>query len=57
MDSAADNGWLAIGAFSRASLLSITPSGSPVRELYVVSCDETDDPAQFRTEIRWPVQR
>jgi effector-binding domain-containing protein len=32
-----------------------TPAGLPVREIYVVSFDETDDPARFRTEIHWPL--
>lgn len=32
-----------------------TPTGSSVRESYVVSYDETDDPDRFRTEIQWPV--
>ena len=32
-----------------------TPAGQPVREIYVVSFGETDDPARFRTEIHWPL--
>ena len=32
-----------------------TPAGQPVREIYVVSFDETDDPGRFRTEIHWPL--
>ena len=32
-----------------------TPAGQPVREIYVVSFDETDDPQRFRTEIHWPL--
>lgn len=31
------------------------PAGLPVRELYLVSFDESDDPQQFRTEIQWPL--
>jgi DNA-binding transcriptional MerR regulator len=27
----------------------------PVREVYVVSYGETDDPSRFRTEIQWPI--
>jgi len=27
----------------------------PVREIYVVSYDQTDDPERFRTEIHWPI--
>jgi effector-binding domain-containing protein len=27
----------------------------PVRELYVVGPDETDDPERFRTDVLWPV--
>jgi effector-binding domain-containing protein len=27
----------------------------PVRELYVVGPSEVDDPAQYRTEIHWPL--
>ncbi len=27
----------------------------PVREIYLVSYDQTDDPTRFRTEIHWPV--
>jgi len=29
----------------------------PIRELYVVSPGEVDDPAAWRTEICWPIQR
>lgn len=29
----------------------------PIHEIYVVSPGETDDPAEFRTEICWPIQR
>lgn len=32
------------------------PTDDPVREVYVVSYGETDDPARFRTEIHWPVR-
>jgi effector-binding domain-containing protein len=32
-----------------------TPAGQPVREIYLVSFGETDDPARFRTEIQWPL--
>ncbi|MEJ3652773.1 MerR family transcriptional regulator [Actinomycetes bacterium KLBMP 9759] len=31
------------------------PRSSPVREVYVVSFGETDDPERFRTEIHWPI--
>jgi DNA-binding transcriptional MerR regulator len=31
------------------------PLPIPVREVYVVSYGETDDPARFRTEIHWPI--
>ncbi|UYM04797.1 MerR family transcriptional regulator [Solicola gregarius] len=31
------------------------PSGLPVRERYLVSYGDTDDPSRFRTEICWPV--
>jgi DNA-binding transcriptional MerR regulator/effector-binding domain-containing protein len=31
------------------------PAPGPVREVYVVSYGDTDDPARFRTEIHWPV--
>jgi len=27
----------------------------PVREIYVVSYDQADDPERFRTEIHWPI--
>ena len=30
-------------------------AGERVREIYVVSYGQTDDPARFRTEIHWPV--
>jgi DNA-binding transcriptional MerR regulator len=33
-----------------------TPAGLPVREVYVVSFGETDDPERFRTEIHWPIE-
>lgn len=32
------------------------PTDAPVRELYLVSYDQTDDPDRFRTEIQWPIQ-
>lgn len=32
-----------------------TPAPLPVREVYVVSFGETDDPSRFRTEIHWPL--
>ena len=32
-----------------------TPADQPVREIYVVSFGETDDPDRFRTEIHWPL--
>jgi effector-binding domain-containing protein len=28
----------------------------PIRELYVVGEDETDDPANYRTDICWPIR-
>ena len=31
------------------------PSGLPVRERYLVSYGDTDDPEKFRTEICWPI--
>jgi DNA-binding transcriptional MerR regulator len=31
------------------------PGTGPVREVYLVSWDQTPDPARFRTEIQWPV--
>ena len=39
-------GWVAENA---------TPADLPVREIYVVSYDQTDDPGRFRTEIHWPI--
>ncbi len=33
-----------------------TSTEAPVRELYLVSYGQTDDPARFRTEIQWPVR-
>lgn len=35
--------------------LHATPSDQPVREAYVVSYGDVDDPSQFRTEIQWPI--
>lgn len=32
------------------------PGQLPVREVYLVSYGDVDDPAQFRTEIQWPVE-
>lgn len=32
------------------------PTGERVRESYLVSFSETDDPGSFRTEIQWPVR-
>jgi effector-binding domain-containing protein len=32
-----------------------TPADEPVREVYQVSYDETEDPERFRTEIQWPI--
>ncbi len=34
-----------------------TPAGEPVREIYLVSYQQTDDPERFRTEIHWPVTK
>lgn len=31
------------------------PAGLPVRERYLVSYGDTDDPTRFRTEICWPI--
>ncbi|HET6949834.1 MAG TPA: MerR family transcriptional regulator [Acidimicrobiales bacterium] len=31
------------------------PAGGPVREIYLVSFDQTDDLSRFRTEIHWPI--
>ena len=28
----------------------------PIRELYVVGADETDDSANYRTDICWPIR-
>ncbi len=27
----------------------------PIREHYLVTADDTDDPAEYRTEVCWPV--
>lgn len=32
-----------------------TPAELPVREIYLTSYSETDDPSAFRTEICWPI--
>jgi effector-binding domain-containing protein len=32
------------------------PDELPVRELYIVSAVHTDDPADFRTELCWPIR-
>ena len=32
-----------------------TTADQPVREIYVVSFDQTEDPERFRTEIHWPI--
>jgi DNA-binding transcriptional MerR regulator/effector-binding domain-containing protein len=32
------------------------PAPAPVREIYLVSYDQTDDLARFRTEVQWPIQ-
>jgi len=65
--SGVSDGLLPIGLFSRASLLSISPrpgtwvahnarsADLPVREIYLVSYDETPDTERFRTEIHWPI--
>jgi effector-binding domain-containing protein len=31
------------------------PADLPVREIYLVSYDETGDTDRFRTEIHWPI--
>lgn len=41
-----------VGAWVVANALSVA---GPVRETYVVGPRDTDDPAQWRTEIGWPV--
>ncbi len=33
------------------------PTAGPVREIYLVSFDETDDLDRFRTEIQWPIHK
>jgi DNA-binding transcriptional MerR regulator/DNA gyrase inhibitor GyrI len=38
-----------------AELCEVAPG--PIRELYVVSPGDVDDPAAWRTEICWPIQR
>lgn len=35
--------------------LRATSANQPVREVYVVSYEQTDDTSRFRTEIHWPV--
>jgi DNA-binding transcriptional MerR regulator len=32
------------------------PAPVPVREIYLVSYGETEDPGQFRTEVHWPIR-
>jgi len=32
-----------------------TASGAPVRERYLVGAPDTDEPAQYRTEVAWPI--
>ena len=32
------------------------PAPAPVREIYLVSYAETDDPGRFRTEVHWPIR-
>ncbi|MBL7495597.1 MerR family transcriptional regulator [Frankia sp. CNm7] len=34
-----------------------TAVDGPIREVYLVGPDHTDDPSQFRTEICWPIQQ
>jgi DNA-binding transcriptional MerR regulator len=33
------------------------PTGERIREWYIVGPDQTGDPAQYRTEISWPIQQ
>jgi DNA-binding transcriptional MerR regulator len=48
-----DDAYRRLGAWVAANE---EPSDLPVRELYVVSRADTDDPADLRTQICWPVK-
>lgn len=43
------------GALGRHVAEHCGSSGRPIRELYVIGPERTDDPEQYRTEICWPI--
>lgn len=43
------------GALGRHVAEHCGSSGRPIRELYVIGPERTDDPDQYRTEICWPI--
>jgi effector-binding domain-containing protein len=48
-----DDSYLNLGAWVA---VNAQPADLPVRELYLVGLEDTDDPHDLRTEICWPIR-
>ena len=48
-----DQAYGALGTFVAERVLSVD---GPIREHYLVTADDTDDPAAYRTEVCWPIR-
>ncbi len=48
-----DQAYGALGTFVAERVLSVD---GPIREHYLVTVDDTDDPAAYRTEVCWPIR-
>ena len=47
-----DRTYAALGTFVLERALG---AGGPIRENYLITADDTDDPAALRTEVCWPI--
>ena len=48
-----DQAYGALGTFVAERVLA---ADGPIREHYLVTEDDTDDPAAYRTEVCWPIR-
>ena len=48
-----DQAYGTLGTFVAERVLS---ADGPIREHYLVTEDDTDDPAAYRTEVCWPIR-
>ena len=48
-----DQAYGTLGTFVTERVLA---ADGPIREHYLVTADDTDDPAAYRTEICWPIR-